>query len=543
MLTPRRILSAIALLLTCAVPAHAQSGGYRAGASTGNSAYLLPQTVSALAGYASFGRGTVVAVKDGTTSTDCATGGGSNQVVCIYTGSAWTAASGTGTGSVTTFSATVPSWLAASVATPTTTPALTIAPASAQTSHQVIGTCGSATSFAPCALVAGDIPQLAYASLSGLPTLPANTGAVAHQWLSSYTSGTGAFGQAQPNFADLAGSIGIGQTPLTTNNDVLTVAAGVLVRLGLGGAGTFLGNCSGSLGFCTPSGGVSPSGATDAMQYNAGAGALGGVTPPTANGVYACGYNVTGGVAVAPTCPQEAASSRSITGTATTDIVAASDFGEIVTHDQAATGAVNETLPTATTLTNSQFYYKYCNHSPQTDTITPTTWTIQVGNLAAGSSASVPSGACLSVSIDPNNATQWHGDIQQSQPTASQLPVGIFSCTEVWSGSGTSSALQSGDDAISDNTCYNDSGSTRTITAVKCRSSAASNTTTTNPTFGSAGTGTTILSAALTCGSSYAESSSGTIANSGWTTGTGIDPGMGGTLTGTSIALLIEYHY
>lgn len=127
--------------------------------------------------------------------------------------------------------------------------------------------------------------------------------------------------------------------------------------------------------------------------------------------------------------------------------------------------------------------------------------------------------------------------------TKPQLPTGLLSCTEVWSGSGTSSALQSGDDAISNNTCYNNSGSTRTITAVICRSSAASNTTSVNPTFGASGTGTTILSAALTCGSSYAYSSSGTISSASWTNGTGIDPAMGGTLTGTSIALRIEYHY
>lgn len=117
------------------------------------------------------------------------------------------------------------------------------------------------------------------------------------------------------------------------------------------------------------------------------------------------------------------------------------------------------------------------------------------------------------------------------------------SCTEVWSGSGTSSALTSGDDALSNNTCYNDSGVTRTITAVKCRSSAASNTTTVNPSFGSAGTGTTILSGALTCGSSYAYSSSGTVSNASWTTGSGIDPIMGGTLTGTSVAVIVEYTY
>jgi hypothetical protein len=124
---------------------------------------------------------------------------------------------------------------------------------------------------------------------------------------------------------------------------------------------------------------------------------------------------------------------------------------------------------------------------------------------------------------------------------AAQYKVG--SCTEAWGGSGTSFALTSGDDAVVNNTCYNDSGVTRTITAVKCRSSAASNTTTVNPTFGSAGTGTTILSGALTCGNSYAYSSTGTVSNASWTTGTGIDPAMAGTLTGTSIAMIVEYTY
>lgn len=129
--------------------------------------------------------------------------------------------------------------------------------------------------------------------------------------------------------------------------------------------------------------------------------------------------------------------------------------------------------------------------------------------------------------------------------TATQLAAQYSkgSCTELWGGSGTSFALTAGDDAISDNSCYNDSGVTRTITAVKCRSDIASNTTTVNPTFGSAGTGTTILSGALTCGSSLAYSSTGTVSNASWTTGNGINPIMGGTLTGTSIALIVEFTY
>ena len=130
--------------------------------------------------------------------------------------------------------------------------------------------------------------------------------------------------------------------------------------------------------------------------------------------------------------------------------------------------------------------------------------------------------------------------------TATQLAAQYSKgqCTELWGGSGTSFALTSGDDAIADNSCYNDSGVTRTITAVKCRSDIASNTTTVNPVFGASGSGTTIGNGtALTCGSSLAYSATITLTNTAWTTGTGINPVMGGTLTGTSIAMLVEYTF
>jgi hypothetical protein len=130
--------------------------------------------------------------------------------------------------------------------------------------------------------------------------------------------------------------------------------------------------------------------------------------------------------------------------------------------------------------------------------------------------------------------------------TATQLAAQYSkgSCTEVWGGTGTSNVLTAGDDAISNNTCYNDSGVTRTITAVKCRSDYSSNTTTVNPSFGSAGTGTTVCSGTLQCGNSYAYSSSCSVSNASWTTGTGIDPVMGTPDThSTSLAVIIEYTY
>ena len=112
-------------------------------------------------------------------------------------------------------------------------------------------------------------------------------------------------------------------------------------------------------------------------------------------------------------------------------------------------------------------------------------------------------------------------------------------CEIVWGGSGTSFALTAGDDAIANQSCLNTLGVTETITAVQCRSDNASNTTTVNPTFGSAGTGTTICSGALTCGNSGAYSSTCTVSNASLTSGSNINPVMGGTLTGTSIHLVV----
>lgn len=80
--------------------------------------------------------------------------------VCIATNT-WTAQSGaSGSGTVTSVSASCLPWLTCPVSTATTTPALAIGAANSQTSHQVIGTCGSATAFGPCALVAGDLPSI-----------------------------------------------------------------------------------------------------------------------------------------------------------------------------------------------------------------------------------------------------------------------------------------------------------------------------------------------------------------------------------------------
>ena len=161
----------------------------------------------------------------------------------------------------------------------------------------------------------------------------------------------------------------------------------------------------------------------------------------------------------------------------------------------------------------------------------------------AGSTQAVTSS--LIVAADITSGTITGTQLANNTVTATQLAAQYSkgSCTEIWGGSGTSFAMTSGDDAISNNSCYNDSGVTRTITAVKCRGDNASNTTVLTPTFGAAGTGTAILTGTLTCGNSYAYSSTGTVNNASWTTGTGIDPGMSTVGNATSIAMIVEYTY
>jgi hypothetical protein len=218
------------------------------------------------------------------------------------------------------------------------------------------------------------------------------------------------------------------------------------------------------------------------------------------------------------------------------------DCGKLISRNQAS--AVLDTIAAAgSTGFPLGWYTDYQCRGAGGCTITPATSTIDgAATLVLGSGQGV-----RIVSDGANYATQRGASPVTGVLPVSNLPVLHGQCTEAWGGSGTSFALTSGDDAISNNTCYNDSGATRTITAIKCRSDAASNSVTLNPSFGAAGTGTSILAGAVTCGNSYAYSATGTLdtgAHIAWTTGTGIDPVMAGTLTGsTSIALLIEYTY
>jgi hypothetical protein len=118
-----------------------------------------------------------------------------------------------GSGTVTTITwPTIPSWLTASIANPTTTPALSVTPTSGQTSHQVIGTCGAAITFAPCLLVAADIPTLNQNTTGNAATataLAANgTDCAANQFSSGIDASGNATGCATPFSLTTTGTSG-----------------------------------------------------------------------------------------------------------------------------------------------------------------------------------------------------------------------------------------------------------------------------------------------------------------------------------------------
>ena len=195
------------------------------------------------------------------------------------------------------------------------------------------------------------------------------------------------------------------------------------------GSGTMKGiNSTGAA--CTPSGGGGT--VNNASQYSgvyySAAGTnnqLSGDAAPTTNGFWKRGYNVTAGAAVAPASYLEGLGNRSITGATATDPVTFADNGTVIIHDVGCSHLNNETLPTATTLGNAKFGFAYTNHCPgYTDTITPTTWTIQNGSAAAGASISVASGVKCLIQVDPNSTTNWLADCTLTSSDATTINGG-----------------------------------------------------------------------------------------------------------------------
>lgn len=115
------------------------------------------------------------------------------------------------------FTTAVPSWLSS------TTPValggtLTVSAAPGQAPHQVIGTCGTASSFAPCSLQPGDIPTLNQ-NTTGTAANVTGVVARANGGLNSAVPGTGLLRDgATPSASELSGDA------TTSGSNVVTVA-------------------------------------------------------------------------------------------------------------------------------------------------------------------------------------------------------------------------------------------------------------------------------------------------------------------------------
>lgn len=84
---------------------------------------------------------------------------------------------GGGGGTVTSVALTVPTWLTVAGSPITGSGTLAVTATTGQTSGRVIGTCDTATTFAPCSLVLSDLPTAVVSGLSGDVVAGASSGA------------------------------------------------------------------------------------------------------------------------------------------------------------------------------------------------------------------------------------------------------------------------------------------------------------------------------------------------------------------------------
>lgn len=142
------------------------SAGGACGVSGGGSAFsaltsgnntTAAMTVGAGASLAPASTGTITANK----ATPAGTSGNCMQWGATGAFADAGAPCGTSAGTVTSVALTVPSWLTVGGSPIATSGTFAVTPTTGETSHKVIGTCNAATTFAPCSLVASDLPSTA----------------------------------------------------------------------------------------------------------------------------------------------------------------------------------------------------------------------------------------------------------------------------------------------------------------------------------------------------------------------------------------------
>jgi hypothetical protein len=245
------------------------------------------------------------------------------------------------------------------------------------------------------------------------------------------SGGGGAYPQAVSG-AVASGGIPYFSTATQQSSSGVLTAGYFVLGGGAGGAPTtpfgVVPSASGGTGIASPN--------QNSIMFGGGSSAVGLITPPSTQGNYNCGYNVSSFGSVPPTCLLVGLTNRAIIGAASTDTVTYSDNSGIVEHDQNATTAVNETLPTPSVLQNTGFIYSYANHtSSLIDTITPNgSYTIN-----GSPSLSINPGVFCRVTIDTNSASNWLADC--SGLSGSNFPYTVLTdaATISWPVGGSSS--------------------------------------------------------------------------------------------------------
>ena len=131
-------------------------------------------------------------------------------------------------------------------------------------------------------------------------------------------------------------------------------------------------------------------------------------TAGTNRGSYYVGrLNTSQGTATTPVEVQAGVCNRSLSGTATDSILYTDVLPCTIIHARIDGNAVTETIPTPTSLNNSNAAFIYQNDSAQSDTLTPTTWQIALGHNAAAATLTVPANTKCTVQVDPTVASVW----------------------------------------------------------------------------------------------------------------------------------------
>jgi hypothetical protein len=263
-----------------------------------------------------------------------------------------------------------------------------------------LGGNGSSGSGTVTGFTAGDLSPLFTTSVGSPSTTPSLafllTNAGANTVFGNCTGST-----AAPSYC----AITTAMLPPIPNVGLVNSSVTINTSGPLGGGGTVALGAALTLTCTTCSSGGISGLTTDGVLYAIDATTPGSTTPPTVNGSYECGYTVTGSAAVVPTCLLVGTGNNSLAGASTSVPIDYSYNAKITTHDVGASGTAAVTLPTATTLGNPNFITSYCNNSPQTDVITPTTWTI-----LGAATLNVPQGVCYRIHVDPSSGTNWLAD-------------------------------------------------------------------------------------------------------------------------------------